>query len=63
MSEKEKIKYVDFKSISGKKNQKSSAEKPLHTNPLIDRLFKFTHAKLAKKDYKSFSDFNPDDLM
>ncbi len=63
MSDKEKITYVDFKSLSDKKEQKPSSGNPLHTNPLIDRLFKLVHTKLTKDNYKSYSEFKPDDLI
>lgn len=34
------------------------------TNPILNRLFKLTHAELSKRtgDYKSFSSFKPEDL-
>ncbi|HSA05539.1 MAG TPA: hypothetical protein P5556_00010 [Candidatus Gastranaerophilales bacterium] len=65
MVEKEKITYVDFKTISQQKEKKPSVIAPFHTNPVIDRLFKFVHTKLAlgKEDYKSFTEFKPDDLL
>ncbi len=63
MTDKEKVKYVDFKSFSNKKEQKPSPENPLHTNPLVDRLFKLVHTKLIKDDYKSYSEFKPEDLV
>lgn len=64
MTKKEKITYVDFKTISNKKVQKNSTENPVHTNPL-DRLFKLVHTKLSKdkNNYKSYSEFKPEDLI
>ncbi len=65
MTEKDKVTYVDFKTISHKNKHKLSSSVPFHTNPLIDRLFKLVHTKLSKgKDnYKSYSEFKPDDLL
>ncbi len=65
MVEKEKVTYVDFKSISHKKEQKPSPGNFLHTNPLINRLFRLVHTKLSKgkEDYKSYSEFKPEDLL
>ena len=62
---KDKVTYMDFKTISHKRERKQSLDTPLHTNPLIDKLFKFVHTKLSdqKDKYKSYSDFNPDDLI
>lgn len=53
-----KIKYADFKSI---KKDKPSIDMELHTNPVIDRLFKFVHTKLSDK--KNPSNFKPEDLL
>jgi hypothetical protein len=65
MKDKDKIAYVDFRSKPQKADRKPSLDASFHTNPVIDRLFKFVHTKLSKdKDnYKSYTGFKPDDLL
>lgn len=70
MNEKEKntgnskLIIADFKSETKiqPKNPVSNASN--QSNPILNKLFKLTHAELAKNNdnYKSFSKFNPDDL-
>ena len=54
--DKSKVEYLDFKSLSKEKQEKSSfAGDSGHSNPKVKRFFKFFHKKLNK--------FKPDDLM
>lgn len=59
-----KITYVDFKSMS-KDKKKPQLSGSFHSNPVMDRLFKLVHTKLSdgKDNYKSFSEFKPEDLV
>jgi hypothetical protein len=59
------VEFVDFKFSNEIKSQKSESNWIYHTNPLIDKLFKFTHFKLAgkKESLTSNSKFNPEDLI
>lgn len=65
MKEKDKIIYADFKSDPGKTDRKSSLNASFHSNPVIDKLFRLVHTKLSnnKEDYKSYTDFKPEDLL
>lgn len=61
----DKITYVDFKTLAKNKEKKSYQNGSFHTNPVIERLFKLVHTKLSsgKDDYKSFTEFKPDDFV
>lgn len=56
IEDKSKVEYMDFNALS-KEKQGISAMKDssLHTNPLLDKLFKFVHTKITK--------FKPEDLL
>jgi len=61
---KDKVTYVDFKSTPPRNERKETVHNPLHTNPLVDKLFRLVHTKLSKgkEDYRSYTEFKPDDL-
>jgi hypothetical protein len=65
MREKDKIAYADFKSDPRKAGKKPLMGASFHTNPLIDRLFRLVHTKLSKNsdNYRSYTDFKPEDLL
>ncbi|OGI01735.1 MAG: hypothetical protein A2Y25_06630 [Candidatus Melainabacteria bacterium GWF2_37_15] len=57
---KSNVEYLDFKSLSKEKENRASSgiahnSNPHHSNPIMDRLFKFVHNKLTK--------FEPKDLF
>ncbi len=61
----DKTTYIDFKTLSEKKEQISGLTSTFHSNPLIEKLLKFTHTKLSKSKnkYRPHSNFNPEDLI
>ena len=61
----DKIEYMDFKAISKERQKKPLPGGAYHTNPVVDKFFKFIHAKLShqKDNYKKFSNFDPKDLI
>ncbi len=53
--DKDKVEYVNFKSLSKEKQSKPSFLDSKHSNPLTNKLFKFVHNKLTG--------FKPEDFI